>query len=160
MVCIIFIVHTMHDCCAQFKMGLPHAYFESALRSLGGQLSVGDNRGPCRVRALTGRTALASSLLRWRRSMMYVPALGPMRRLGASLYRRPLNQPGRTRSSSTGMAPSLRPRSARHRSSRATNIGFGATAVRSRHHLNSPRRTRACESARLRRARRGNHAPR
>jgi hypothetical protein len=26
MVCMIFIVHTMHDCWAQLKMGLPPAY--------------------------------------------------------------------------------------------------------------------------------------
>jgi hypothetical protein len=34
MVCIIFIVHTMHDCWAQLKMGLQHAY---GAKPLGGQ---------------------------------------------------------------------------------------------------------------------------
>jgi integrase len=32
MVCIIFIVHTMHDCRVYLKMGLPHAYIETAMR--------------------------------------------------------------------------------------------------------------------------------
>ena len=58
MVCIIFIVHTMHDCCAQLKMGLPHAYLYLAVvldlfaRKVGGWAMAPDMQATLMCKAL------------------------------------------------------------------------------------------------------------